>query len=449
MSKILQRLFRVQPGETALLLTLGVLLFSNSFALETADVVATSGFLSSVSVPNILLVWIIDMTLIILMGGFASLVVDRYPRARLMGYMSIIIGVIYIILRLLFMTSIPDWLNYALLFLIAEQQWLFFPLIFWVLASDVFTMAQSKRLFPLMTAVGFIGQIAGVALAASAPTLFRNSNITDIELLSLNALIYFACFLIVHLRLRKVRVRETAPHKAESVREILSEGWDFIKNVPAFYYLTISLLGISAAITIFEFHFFVVANDVYSEAADFQAFYGLYRLVLVISSMIVTAIFTSRIIEKAGLKNTFAITPIFCMGVAIAVLISPAILMSTLAILLSKTMFTTIDQSARKSFQSLVPEERRGRVSTFLESYVVGGGVIVGAVLIGITLIIFNQVDIALNEEIAYLALGLLTTILGVLGIFRMRKVYDKSLLNWRLKRRQRRSSVLDQLDFS
>jgi hypothetical protein len=29
-----------------------------------------------------------------------------------------------------------------------------------------------------------------------------------------------------------------------------------------------------------------------------------------------------------------------------------------------------------------------------------------------------------------------------------MRKVYDKSLFNWRLKRRQRRSSVLDSLDF-
>ena len=43
------------------------------------------------------------------------------------------------------------------------------------------------------------------------------------------------------------------------------------------------------------------------------------------------------------------------------------------------------------------------------------------------------------------------TTIIALIAIwaiFKMRTVYDSSLFNWRLKRRQRRSSVLDKLDF-
>ena len=45
-------------------------------------------------------------------------------------------------------------------------------------------------------------------------------------------------------------------------------------------------------------------------------------------------------------------------------------------------------------------------------------------------------------------AVGLAAALFAIWAIFRMRAVYYTSLLNWRLKRRQRGGSVLDRLDF-
>jgi hypothetical protein len=36
----------------------------------------------------------------------------------------------------------------------------------------------------------------------------------------------------------------------------------------------------------------------------------------------------------------------------------------------------------------------------------------------------------------------------GLWAALRLRAVYDSSMLNWRLKRRERRSSVMDKLQF-
>jgi len=41
-----------------------------------------------------------------------------------------------------------------------------------------------------------------------------------------------------------------------------------------------------------------------------------------------------------------------------------------------------------------------------------------------------------------------LAALFAIWAILKMRSVYESSLFNWRLKRRQRRTSVLDKLDF-
>jgi MFS family permease len=96
----------------------------------------------------------------------------------------------------------------------------------------------------------------------------------------------------------------------------------------------------------------------------------------------------------------------------------------------------TVDDSSRKSFQALVPEERRGRVSTFMDSYLASVGTIVAAISTGLIVLIGQWSGKDLN--LVYLAIAFLASILAIWAAFRMRSVYEKSLLNWRLKRRQR-----------
>jgi hypothetical protein len=42
----------------------------------------------------------------------------------------------------------------------------------------------------------------------------------------------------------------------------------------------------------------------------------------------------------------------------------------------------------------------------------------------------------------------MLASMFALWAIYRMRRVYDSSMFNWRLKRRQRAASVLDKLEF-
>ncbi|MEZ4670608.1 MAG: hypothetical protein R3E39_22105 [Anaerolineae bacterium] len=80
MQQFLSRVFKIQPGEVRLVLLLGLLLACHSFVLEINEIIGTSGFLSQVSVENVLIVWSITMGLIIISGTLQTFILDRYDR---------------------------------------------------------------------------------------------------------------------------------------------------------------------------------------------------------------------------------------------------------------------------------------------------------------------------------------------------------------------------------
>jgi hypothetical protein len=445
MQAFLTRTFRLRQGELNLVLVLGLLLLGNSLALNVADVVAVSGFLDQVETPQILIVWLVDMLLIILATGLQSLIVDRFDRITLMRAMVFGFALAYIVLRLLFTFQAPGWLNYSLLYLLAEQQWLFFPLIFWILANDIFGMAQAKRLFPLIGVLGFVGEVLGLSLVTVSPGLIKRLGISSAELLTLIVLIYLLAYFLISMGLRNVRLRKTR-QKQETVRETLTEGWGFVREVPSFRYQMLSILAVSAAITTIEFHFLDTANATFTDPGRFQTFYGLYYLVVTISAIIVQSLVTSRLIERINLKNTFLILPFILLLGAICMIASPGMAIATIGFALPYLTKDTVDESTRKAFQALVPEERRGRVSLFMDSYLYALGVILGCLVTGVIVLVGIQLSTSLFR--LYLATAVLATLVAIWAIFKMRTVYESSLLNWRLKRRQRRSSVLDKLDF-
>lgn len=446
MQERINQFFRLRPGEAGLVFVLGGLLLGNSAALGVANVVAVSGFLSQVSAYNILIVWAIDMALLILATGLQSLIIDRFDRIALVKWITFIFAVVYVILRLLFALGVPSWLNYTFLYILSDQQWLFFPILFWILAGDVFDVAQGKRLFPLIAAFGFIGHTLGLALSAAAPKLLGSLGVSTVELLTINVLIYLLSYVLAFVGLRGVQIRETT-QKSETMRETLVEGWEFIKEVPAFRYMTFAMLAIGLVLTILQYHFLVDVDLAFTSPDAFQAFYGYYNLAVTVLAVLFQTFVTSRVIEKITLKNTFLVLPVVMFAGSAWMLLLPGIVSSAGGRGISRLAFDTIDQSARKAFQALVPEERRGRVSIFIESYLPALGTIIGCGVTG--LIIFIGLKLGRDDFfLAYLVVAVLASAFVIWAVMRMRTVYDKSLLNWRLKRRQRRASVLDKLDF-
>jgi MFS family permease len=307
-------------------------------------------------------------------------------------------------------------------------------------------MSQSKRLFPLIASWGFVGKLLGIVVALTSPNLFSALNIKPEEVLTFNILIYMLAYLAVQVGLSQIRVRETV-QKPETIQETLTEGWAFVREVPSFRYLMLAIVALIVCDTIMEFRFLVVSDQVFVTAGSYQTFYAMYRLGLTLASFAVQSFLASRIIARLNLKNTFLIWPLSALAGTVWMLVVPGITSAVGGMLMQRLPQYTVDDSARKSFQALVPEERRGRVSMFMDSYLFAGGTIIACLLAGGIVLVGAWIG-AERIFYIYLGAGLLAGLLALFFVFKMRAVYDSSLFNWRLKRRQRRASVLDKLDF-
>jgi len=446
MRERLRQLFRLRAGEAGLVLALGVLLLSNSVAIQVSNVVSVSGFLASAGVRQIPLVWIVDMLVIVVATGLQSLVVDRFNRMSFMRAMTFGFALIYILLRLMFTFRVPEWVNYFLLYILTDVQWLFFPLVFWVMANDIYDPAQAKRLFPLIAAFAFTGKLLGLGISVVSPRLFESLGVNPAEILSLNVLIYLLAYLVATVGLNKVRVREIAVQH-EKWQAALAEGWGFVREVLSFRFLMISMLALAVCDTIIEFHFLSVSEQAFAGLNRYQEFYGTFKLGVTVVSIVIQTLVTSRFIERFGLKNSFLVMPLFMLLSMAGTLGFPGILSAIAAMGLFKLNDGTIEETARKSFQAMVPEERRGRVSMFMDSFLLAGGTILGSLVIA-AILYFGPFFQLAQPFYAYLAVGAAAALVSIWAIFQMRRVYDSSLLNWRLKRRQRGASVLDKLEF-
>jgi ATP/ADP translocase len=254
-------------------------------------------------------------------------------------------------------------------------------------------------------------------------------------------------FLLVVFGLKNQVIRKTAQAK-ETAQETMREGWDFVTNVPAFRYLVIAILALALCDTIVEFRFLVITDAAFPDRAAYQQFYSLYRLGATLLSFFMQTFFTSQIIARMNLKNVFFIFPVITLLGSAGMFFLPGLSVAVTAMIALKMVRETIDESSRKSFEALVPEERRGRVSTFMDSYLAAIGTILACLVVGIIVLI----GLATGRDLStvYLAVAIAGSAGAIWSITKMRASYDSSLLNWRLKRRQRggSASVLDKLTF-
>lgn len=442
----LRQFANLQPGETLPLFVFILLLAVNSIALEGSYILSTSGFLKELSVTQFPRLWVVDMALILVVSSLFGLVVDRVPRLRLVGGIVLLLACVSLLFRFLLARNAPDWLTYPGLYLVAEQQYVVFPLAFWALANDRFSVAQAKRLFPLIAAGGLIGQIIGGSLAAFSVQIFASWGMAGYELLTLNALLFLLTFFFLMITARHLAVasvRQSMSHIA--LRDSVTTGWDFVANVPAVGYLALVMLGTGFVLVLIEFHFLVTADVAFATAATFQTFYGIYRVALTLSILVMQSTFTGRFLQRYGLRDAFFPGPISLIAGVVSMLLFPGIVGGAMGRFIARLFQESSTKPANQAFFGLVPEERRGRVSTFMSSYLYVFGNMAGSLL----LILVTAIAVARQIEgtLLYLVPALAVAVLTLYWMLRLRQSYAESLLNWRFTRRRRRTSAkLDDL---
>ena len=439
-----------EVGRTALL---AFLLFTNTLVLEASDVIATSGFVSNVGVDQILVVWAAVMLITMLTASAYSIFVDRVQRGRFAVLLFFGTSLIHLGVYFLFTAQLPSFFTYGLLSIIIEQQWALLPMIVWALASDMFTVAAAKRVFPLLSTVVIIGKVVGNGIAAALGEWLAQASYTLLIFNSGLLLLAAVLLFLVLPRLGTLNQQRLIPD--ERLRDQLKEGLDFVQHVPAYRFLALIMILMGFCLNTIQYQFLVDVATTYTDPGQLQAFYGIFKLASVPVMLLVQSTVTPWLLQHTSFKTIFAWMPgsTFLALLLTCFWLSPTGgLLVTGAIVgnyLMRVVVSSIDQPARQAFQGLVPDQRRGRVSALMGGFLYQGGSVLSCLVVG-GLLLGVQAGWFLGEmgRVLYTGVALICALAALVLVYYLYRSYDASMLNWRLKRRQHGKSVLDQLKF-
>lgn len=440
----------IKPEERKQVFSLMLILALATLVLELSDVIATGGFVSKVGPDNIVLLWIADMVIIIFTAGIYSMAVDRMNRVKLLKWLSLGFAIVFLGMRFLFLANIPDWITYPLLYILTDQFYAIFPLAFWAMVNDFYTSSETKRLFPIIIMGATLGSISGNGLAAFSGWLLQQTGGSASSLLIIGTILLLVVLALLQVGLpkRTVNVRQSR-EVGMDVGQTIQVGLDYIKNVPIFTFLAVAMVLSGLAFTIIEYHFiFAVDQAAEQNPLQFQAVYGTFKIVLIISILGAQAFISGRFLEKIGLKNSFIFQPIALVLGGLLAAGVPGLLGASGAKYLSRLVQQAWDEPARKALQNLIPDERRGRVAVMIDRYFYDFSTIIGSLVLGLLLVMRNFSIISQGQIInVYLGLAIAAALVAVMAALRLRATYEKSLLDWRLSR-SRRKSALDGIEF-
>lgn len=441
----------IKPEEKKQVYSLIAVLALATLVLELSDVIATGGFVSKVGPDNIVYLWIIDMVITIVTAGIYAMAVDKMDRARLIKWLALGFSLVFLLMRLLFLFNFPDWATYPLLYILTDQFYAIFPLAFWAMVNDLYTSSEAKRLYPIIIMGAALGSISGNGLAAFSGWLLQRTGGEAPSLLIVGTIFLLLTLAVLQFALpkRTVNARQSRDESVD-VKQTINVGWDYIKNVPIFTFLAISMVLSGLAFTIIEYHFIFAVDQAASQnPLQFQAFYGTFKIILIVSTLSVQAFVSGRFLEKVGLKNSFIFQPVaLATGAILAAVVSGGLLGAAGAKYLVRLVQQAWDEPARKSLQNLIPDERRGRVAVMIDRYFYDLSTIVGSLVLALLLFLRNLSVISQGQIInVYLGLAIAAALVATIASIRLRAKYEQSLLDWRLSR-SRRKSALDGIEF-
>ncbi len=424
---------------------------------DSVDVLATSDYVLNVGTDAIPVIWSAVTIMLVVVSAAYTLIADRFARRVVLRILLAAFGLAFVVLWALLADSLlPKPLLYNALYLLDNVQLIVLPLAFWPVASDHYNVANSTRLFPAIALAGLVGKILGNWLGGVSVAWFSSRGLNGNDaLLIASGVLLLAAALIPALVPAPRASENGSPTAKLDIMETLREGMDFVREVPLFRYLAIVFFLNQLVITVLDYQYLVVGHQLFPRGADFSEFFGNLRALWNVTALAMQIMIVSRLSERLGPKNIFFLVPgVLVAGMALSaavygfmslVVARASVIASRFA---SNVLATTFERPARKAVQGLVPEGKRGRVTTFIDSFLFAIAQIIGCAVLGAGVLLRRSGALSPTAvAIGYMLIGAVCAVLAVYFVTRLRATYDASLVNWRLARRKRGSAVAG-LDF-
>ncbi len=355
-------------------------IFSN--AVETA-------FLKRYGVRYLPIIYMINAAATFFIMGILAVVMRRIPDTRLLMFMLIGSGILVAALRFLIPLGID--LLYPMLFLLKSQLEVLLALVFWNMANDLFNTRQSKRLFPLITAGGVLGAIAGSFATIPLAKAIHMDNL----LLAYFGVCLMGAVVVYGLGIRypTLLLRESSPKgkpkpPVAMTREI-KEIWPLMRNSLLMKVLVFLTLMPNIVIPIINYQFNYAVNQSYATEGGMLSFFSVFRGFLNIISLIIL-LFVGKLYDKWGLPVALMIHPFNYILAFLAFLFRFDIYSAIYARTSTNVLRTTINNPARAVLMGLFPASQRAIVRPFLRGTVVRIGTLMGSGVILLTEHVFH-----------------------------------------------------------
>jgi len=380
MPQRIARFLDIHEKEIALFLWTLALLFIVRSSGIVLNNYAETVFLKRYGVETMPVVNMINAVLTVVVMGIMAGLMHRFPGPNLLAATFLFTGGSIMAFRLTIPLGFD--LVYPILFMLKALYEVLLAMLFWNLANDLFNTRQSKRLFPLITAGGVVGQILGSFGTPLLVRWIRFDNLLVVYLLIciVGAVLVWAMMRRFPTLLMAAPDPET-PEKNSSMVEELRTMLPLMRKSLLFRLMVLLTLMPNVVIPIINYQFNYAVDQTYASEAGLIEFFGYFRGILNIISLVIL-LFVGRIYGRWGLPVALMFHPLNYILAFAAFFLRFDVYSAIYARMSTNIIRTTINIPANAVMMGLFPESFRAMVRPFLRGTMVRIGLFVGSGLI-------------------------------------------------------------------
>jgi AAA family ATP:ADP antiporter len=290
---------------------------------------------------------------------------------------------------------------------------LFATMLFWALMADRFSLAQSKRLFALISVGGTLGAIFGPWLAS---VLARPLGTPALLLVSAGFLLLALGAAGAVARGQRVAVVHGEPQAAQPPEHAVIGGsaWQGLKAVLASRYL----LGIAAYVIVMAVMatllYFTRLQMVAALGSDMDmrtAVFARIDMITQVATLALQAVVAGHVMKRLGVSVTLMLLP---LTVALG-FVGLAMVGTLAALIVFEAVFRAVQRAltrpARETLYTVVSREDKYKSKAFIDTFGYRGGDVVGAQVEGglarLGMGLAGLASVAIPLALAWAALGL------------------------------------------
>src|SRR5215210_3577434 len=427
--KLLQ-LLNIKPHESAVVRKLFTIQFFLGVATAFLFTSSLTMFLSAYKIKMLPVAYILSACLLLVFNRIYSYLDEKFSSPKLLGIVILFSGFSILFFWLL-LTVLPI---QQLPLIIAAWYMLLYMLVgyaFWGMASMLFNVRESKRLFSIVGAGDIPAKMLGYFSVTALVPFIGVNNLLWVSMLSF----FVAWFLLKKFQNEGLLAEEdpnSLLHANEHNHDNIKKSLGFLSKLTNNrLVLFIALLSLLSYI-VFAFIDFTFLSDIklkYHQGDEIATFIAVFFAAGRLLAIGIKILFSSRMISRIGLTNSLLVTPVLLLIIACFIIVSGDRFFSHLYVFGFMVLLTEILRSTLQEpvffilFQPLKPHDR-------LRGHLVAKGYTMPFALLAVgTFLVFYLQN---NQELPILSVAELLTgflLVWILTIFIIKKEYLQTLI--------------------